>query len=64
MSGRALLGILGGLLLALPLTLLLGSVMHPRLQGHTPEGRHVSPVLDTEERTRRVTYRRDCDDSS
>lgn len=64
MSWRALLGILGGLLLALPLALLVGSVMQPRVPGRTVEGRRVSPVLDTEERTSRVTYRRECTDSS
>jgi hypothetical protein len=60
MNWRALLGILVGLLLPVPLVLLLSHVLTPRPGGPTPEGTHVSPVLDAEERAQRVTYRRRC----
>lgn len=62
MNWRALLGGLGGLLLTLPMALLLGSVMRPGLASQ--EGANISPVLDVEARTQRLTYRRDCADSS
>lgn len=61
---RALLGLAAGLLLPLPLLLLLGGVMFPALRGQDPHGARVSPVLDVEERTRRVTFHRRCRSSS
>jgi len=61
---RAFLGALVGLLLPVPLVLLLGGAMYPWLWGGSPEGRRISPVLDIEERTRRLTYRRYCQQSS
>ena len=64
MERRALLAVLVGLLLPVPLLLLLGSATHPRLWGDSPGGRRISPVLNTEERTRRLTYRRYCQQSS
>lgn len=60
MEKRVLLGVLAGLLLPVPLVLLLGGFMHPGLWSGTPGGRRISPVLDVEERTRRLTYRRYC----
>jgi hypothetical protein len=53
-----------GLLLPLPLVLLLGSVMHQKPGVQNSQGGRVSPVLDVEERMRRVTYRRACQSSS
>jgi hypothetical protein len=64
MKWRAVLGIFAGLLLPMPLVLLLSSVMHPSPQGASPGARRTSPVLDTEERTRRLTYLRHCSLSS
>jgi hypothetical protein len=64
MSWRALLGVCAALLLPVPLVLLMGSVLHPRLPSSTPEGLRVSPVLEFEERMRRVTYRRHCQHAS
>jgi hypothetical protein len=64
MKWRAFLGIVAGLLLPIPLLLLLGGFLQPTLRGTDSGRRAVSPVLDTEERTRRVTYRRYCSLSS
>ncbi len=61
---RVLLGVLAGLLLPLPLLLLLGSRLLPAPQEAGAQGARVSPVLDVEERTRRVTYHRSCRHSS
>lgn len=58
------LGALVGLLLPMPLLLLLGTAMLPARPERTPDGISISPRLDTEERTRRVTYRRHCNHSS
>lgn len=60
MRWRKALGALLGMLLPLPLVLLLGSVMYPGLRANGPEAARFSPVLDGEERARRVTYRREC----
>ncbi|XXF78911.1 hypothetical protein P2318_03890 [Myxococcaceae bacterium GXIMD 01537] len=64
MTWRAALWTFLGLLLPVPLVLLLSSVMLPSLQAPDPESARVSPVLNTEERTRRETYRRYCEHSS
>lgn len=61
---RALLGLLAGVLLTVPLLLLLGRVLLPVPRGSDASGARVSPVLDVEERTRRVTYHRYCQHSS
>jgi hypothetical protein len=57
---RALLAILGGLLLPVPLVLLLADGLLPRQPVHTVGGRPVSPVLTHEQRLRLQTYRREC----
>jgi hypothetical protein len=64
MNWRALPAIVVGLLLPVPLVLLLGSVLLPSPPAPHPAGARVSPVLDTEERRRLVTYRRHCLNSS
>lgn len=64
MKWRAFLGIVAGLLLPMPLLLLLGGFLQPTLRGADSGRRSISPILDTEERTRRVTYRRYCSLSS
>jgi hypothetical protein len=61
---RAALAILAGLLLPVPLVLLALGVMFPKPWSPESDGARVSPVLNVEERTRRVTYRRECQDSS
>ncbi|ADO69095.1 uncharacterized protein STAUR_1291 [Stigmatella aurantiaca DW4/3-1] len=60
MNGRLMLGGLAGLLLALPLMFLLKGLLQPKLPESLPHGKQLSPVLDTEESTRRSTYRREC----
>ena len=60
MNWRAVLPILAGMLLPLPLVLLLSGVLRPELPEVEPSGRRVSPVLSDEERERLMTYRRDC----
>jgi hypothetical protein len=57
---RTVFGAVLGALLPVPLLVLLLGVMHPIHGAQDPKGPRVSPVLDIEERTRRVTYRRDC----
>ena len=64
MERRALLGVLVGLLLPVPLVLLLGGALYPGPWSGTPGGRRLSPVLDVEERTRRLTYHRYCQQST
>jgi hypothetical protein len=64
LSWRAAPGILAGIALALPLFLLLSHALRPHLPEVAPSGRHISPVLDTEQRTRLSTYRRACGLSS
>ncbi len=64
MNWRMLLGVLAGLLLPVPLVLLFSGVMHPRPWSQGPQGVRISPVLDVEERTRRLTYRRHCQQSA
>lgn len=60
MRWHTAIGAVLGALLPVPLLVLLGSAMHPNLQAQNPEGPRVAPVLSFEERTRRVTYDRDC----
>ncbi len=59
MRGRVVLGVLLGLLLPIPLVLLIGVTQAHHLK-HGPRTARVSPVLDFEERLRRVTYARKC----
>jgi hypothetical protein len=60
LNWRKLLGLCAGLLLPLPLVLLLGAVLRPEVPASGPGGKPISPMLDTEERTRLSTYRREC----
>ncbi|XXF78128.1 hypothetical protein P2318_34555 [Myxococcaceae bacterium GXIMD 01537] len=62
MKWPSILGGLAAVLLPMPLMLLLGQVMYPRV--HEAGAPRVSPILDLEQRTSRVTYRRDCSRSS
>jgi len=57
---RAVLPIMAGMLLPLPLVLLLSGALRPEVPEVEPSGRRVSPVLSAEERERLTTYRRDC----
>jgi hypothetical protein len=57
---RAVLGALGGLLLAVPLMLLLWSATHERFRPTAPEETRVSPVLSNEQRKRLLTYHTHC----
>jgi hypothetical protein len=52
------------LLLPLPLLVLLGEALRPGARVEHQGSRQVSPVLDVEERTRRVTYKRNCEHSA
>src|SRR5687768_8980368 len=61
---RALLGICAGVLLPLPLVLLLGQLLQPKVQTEDPAGRRTSPRLDSEQRARLTTYGRTCVSSS
>jgi hypothetical protein len=61
---RAALAIIAGVLLPVPLVLLALGVMFPKAWSPEEGGARVSPVLNVEERTRRVTYRRECQDSA
>jgi hypothetical protein len=60
MNWRVLLAGLAGLLLPLPLIFLLSALLQPKRPETQHEGSRLSPVLDTEQRTRRETYRREC----
>lgn len=64
MKWRVAIGAFLGVLLPTPLVLLLSTAMMPTPRTLGPEGARVSPVLDTEERTSRATYRRYCEHSS
>lgn len=56
-------GILGGLLLSLPLVLLIASAMRQRPHTPVPEDARFVPVLSHEERARLQTYHHECRDS-
>lgn len=60
MKWRILLGALLGWLLPVPLALLVGGALHWGPQEHDPEGARLIPVLDSEQRMSRMTYRRPC----
>ncbi|ADO67824.1 uncharacterized protein STAUR_0015 [Stigmatella aurantiaca DW4/3-1] len=59
-SWRTLLRVCAGVLLPLPLVLLLGSLLYPEVRSETLAGRPISPHLDNEQRSRRMTYGRTC----
>jgi Cys-rich repeat protein len=54
------LSVCAGVLLPLPLVLLLGSLLQPQIGPAAPTGMRISPLLDTEQRTRLMTYGRPC----
>lgn len=60
MNWRALLAVVAGLLLPIPLILALVSGLYPRPSSQSIGGRPVSPVLSAEERLRLQTYHREC----
>jgi hypothetical protein len=62
MKWQVALSICMGLLIPVPLVLLLFAGMYPEAPGLG--GGRISPVLDVEQRTRRLTYHRECRDSS
>lgn len=64
MRWRPALGVALAVLLALPMVLLLHGSLNPGLRMSTLEQGRVSPVLSFEERMRRVTYHRPCQQSS
>ncbi|XXF78275.1 hypothetical protein P2318_00525 [Myxococcaceae bacterium GXIMD 01537] len=64
MNWRATWSVLAGLLLPMPLVLLLSPLLYPALTNRADQEARVSPILDVEERTRRVTYHRRCTWSS
>ena len=63
MNWRTILSICAGMLLPLPL-LLLGTLLHPKLEAAAPTGVRISPVLDAEVRDRLLTYKRSCRSSA
>jgi len=60
LSWRALLAVLAGLLLPMPLILVLASGLFPPPSTQTIREKPVSPVLSYEERLRLQTYHREC----
>lgn len=64
MNWRALLGVFAGLLLPVPLVLLLASALLPAPRRPGSAEARISPMLDVEEATRRVTYHRNCHKNS
>lgn len=61
---RTCLLIFAGVLLALPLVLLVGGLLQPKVRPAPPIGSRVSPMLGAEERTQLMTYGRSCEQSS
>ncbi len=49
-----------GVLIMMPLVLLLWGLLRPELPAELPTGVRISPMLDTEQRMRLMTYRREC----
>ncbi len=64
MNWRTPLRVCMGVLLSLPLILLLGSLLQPAVGTETSTGVRISPMLDTEQRMRLITYRRPCRSSA
>ncbi|SEM24293.1 hypothetical protein SAMN05444354_113159 [Stigmatella aurantiaca] len=60
MSRKTVLVGLAGGLLPIPLILLMAGALRPTSPETAPGGRRISPVLDTEMRTKLSTYRRSC----
>ena len=60
MKWRTLMGACAGVLLPLPLVLLLWGGLRPEGAANLPAGVRISPLLDTEQRMRLMTYRREC----
>ena len=53
-----------GVLLPLPLVLLLGGLLQPKVYPEVSAGSRISPMLDSEQRERLMTYRRLCEQHS
>lgn len=64
MSWRTLLGVCAGVLLLLPLVLVLSALLQPESRPAESTKEHISPLLDTEQRARLMTYGRDCKSSA
>jgi hypothetical protein len=64
MRWKESLGALLALLLTLPLIIIVRSALQVGPVVEVQGGRRISPMLDIEERTRRTTYHRDCEQSS
>lgn len=60
LNRRVFLGVCTGIVLALPLMLLLGFLLRPRLPVQPPRGVRISPMLDPEQRMRLTTYLHAC----
>lgn len=63
MSWRTLLSICAGVLLLLPFVLL-GLLLQPESTPKDLTGARISPILDTEQRARLMTYKRPCESSA
>lgn len=61
MNSRTLLSVCAGVLLPLPLLLLLGPLLRPESGPAEPAGERISPMLDSEQRERLLTYKRPCE---
>ena len=64
MNWRMVVGGCVCVMLPLPLVLLLWGMLRPQVPAEPPAGVRISPMLDSEQRMRLVTYRRECDSSS
>lgn len=64
MNRRTILSVSAGVLLPLPLVLLFGGLLRPEVQREPSTGGRISPVLDSDQRARMMTYRRSCGVSS
>jgi hypothetical protein len=56
MKWRTLLGVCAGVLLPLPLVLLLVALLRPDVGAEASTGVRISPLLDSEQRMRLMTY--------
>jgi hypothetical protein len=54
MNWRTFLSVCAGVLISLPLLLLLGPLLQPERRLKDPAGERISPMLDVEQRARRV----------
>jgi Cys-rich repeat protein len=64
MNWRTFICVCAGLLLLLPLLLTLSILLQPETQPAPFEGKRISPMLDIEQRTRLMTYGRNCRSSA